>query len=87
MSKREERSTCKFSAPCQENARTGFGVVLLKRRCRQALSWNSSAGVRVPSAAERLLGCFWALGLSPAQRNASTGRSLMVSVLAEGPGT
>ena len=87
MSKCEEYSTFKFSVPHQENARTGFGVLLLKRRCRQALSRNASAGVREPSAAEPLLRCFCAPFLSPAKRNANIGRSLIVSVLAEGPRT
>lgn len=87
MSKCEEHSTFKFSVPHQENAGTDFGVLLLKRRHRQALSQNASAGVREPGAAARLLGCFSALFLSPAKRNANISRSLIVSVLAEGPRT
>lgn len=37
----------KFSVHHQENARTGFGVLLLKRRCRQVLSWNAPADPQV----------------------------------------
>lgn len=67
--------------------KTVFEVLLLGRRCRQALSQNASARAGEPGTAEQLLECFCAPFLSPEERNANISRSLIVSVLAEGPRT
>lgn len=70
-SKCEEYSRFKFSVPHQENAGMGFGVLLLERTCRQVLSQNAPAAPRVFCA----------------PRITNISRSLMMSVLAEGPRT
>lgn len=48
MNKCEARSTFKFSVPRKERARTGFGILLLKRSRRQTLSRRCRAAPRVP---------------------------------------
>lgn len=65
--------------------KTVFEVLLPGKRCRH--SQNASSRVGEPGTAEQLLECFCAPFLSPAERNANISRSLIVSVLAEGPRT
>lgn len=48
MNRCEAQSTLKFSVPRKERARMGFGVLLLKRSCRQTLSRRCRAAPRVP---------------------------------------
>lgn len=70
-SKCEEYSTFKFSVPHQGNGRMGFGVLLLERTCRQVRFQNAPVAPRVFCA----------------PRITNISRSLVMSVLAEGPRT